>query len=257
MIKKIANAAFLLVILCFTIVGTNSARALVPGVTQGNEFTYDIMGLWSSPSIGVAIPEYLLQLNMTDYFKVTITGVSGANVSVRTMWRFTNDTEIEGDSEINLETGIYTGGFWAIFAANFNANDRVHPQGYDQITVNETVTRDYLNGKRETNHLMLNSQQYDTNDPTSSTFYTQKSDIYFDKQTGMLVELRDDSMYSNPSMTVTIVWKIRDSNLWVVPEFPLVLIPPLFMIAVLLMVIAYKKHPSFAKALIPTKSKKF
>jgi hypothetical protein len=257
MTKKLANAAFLLVVLFLTTSIANLAQALVPGVTQGNEFTYDIMGLWSSPSTNVEIPAYLLEFNKTDYYKVIATEVSGADVSVHTVWRFANGTEIEGDSEINLETGIYTGGFWAIFAADLGANDRVRPQGYDQSTVNETITRDYLGGERETNHLMLTLQQYDSSDPTHTSLYTEKSDIYFDKQTGMLVELRDDDFYSNPSRTVTIIWKIRDSNVWNVPEFPIILIPTLFMIATLLIVIAYKKYPNFAKALIPTKLKKF
>jgi hypothetical protein len=96
---------------------------------------------------------------------------------------------------------------------------------------------------------------YQGSDNTNSVEYV---DYYFDKQTGMLVELRDTTTYSNPIKTITKFWKIKDSNVWVVPEFPSVLILPLFMIATLLAVIAYKKkRTSIMKTLVPAKTHKF
>ena len=252
MIRKIAITAFLLVILCSATVGTNSAQALLAGVTQGNEFTYEIMGLWQSV-VGATIPEDVLQLNNTDYYKVTVTNVVDANVAVHTIWRFKNGTRVEGDSEVDLETGIFTGGFWAIFAPDLNTSDLIHPSGPDQITVNETITRNYLNDGRDTNYVITSIWQPDPSDPTSSTYYTQKTEVYFDKQTGMLVELRDEATYNNPSRTVTIIWEITDSNVWTVPEFPSVLIMPLLMIATLLIVIAIKKIPEHHKYAVSNK----
>jgi hypothetical protein len=60
----------------------------------------------------------------------------------------------------------------------------------------------------------------------------------------MLVQLNDAKVYSSPTKTVTRFWKITESNVWVVPEFPSALILPLFMMATLIAVIAYKKRAS-------------
>ena len=91
---------------------------------------------------------------------------------------------------VNVETGNSTGGFWAIVAGNLSVNDLMHPSGQNMITVNATVMRSYVSGERETNHLMLTYQV------TPTTDYIEYVDYYFDKQTGMLVELRDTTTYS-------------------------------------------------------------
>ena len=135
---------------------------------------------------------------------------------------------------VNLETGVFSGGFWAIIATNLTVNDRIHPTGQDTITVTNTVIRNYLGGNRETNHLTI----YYQNTTERATGYL---DRYFDKETGMLVELHDEISYTDPSMTIVISWKIEDSSVWVVPEFASVLVLPLFMMVTLFAVIAYKK----------------
>jgi len=257
MIKKLSIATFLLVLLCLTMVGRAWAQIRVPGVVQGNTFTYDVTAFWSSDDPSATIPAYLLEMNNTEYYRVTITavaitGVSGAEITTQNVWHFKNGTETSTTGTINLETGISTGGFWAIVAGNLGVNDLLHPSGQNKITVNETVMRDYAGVERETNHLMLMFLRSDDGNSVEHV------DYYFDKQTGMLVQLNDVTSYTNPRKTVTIFWKIKDSNVWVVPEFPSVLILPLFMIATLLAVIAYKKtHASIMKTLVPAKIHKF
>jgi hypothetical protein len=258
MIKKLSIATFLLVFLCLTMIGRAWAQTRLPGVVQGNTFTYDVTAFWSSDDPNATIPANLLEINNTEYYRVTITavaitGVSGAEVTTQSLWHFKNGTETIAVVTINLETGTKTGeGFWAIVAGNLGVNDLLHPSGQDQITVNETIMRDYAGVERETNHLML---LYLGSDGTNSVEHV---DYYFDKQTGMLVQLNDITSYTNPSRTVTIFWKIKDSNVWIVPEFPSVLILPLFMIVTLLAVIAYKKtHASIMKTLVPAKTRKF
>jgi hypothetical protein len=212
-----------------------------PGVSAGNTFTYDIKGYYTSDDPNATFPDSMLQLNMTDYFKVTVTSVSGSDVSVSTVWRFTNGTEITGNSTVNVETGIYTGQFYAVYATNLAEGARIRPLGgYDQTVVNRTVTRTYGNSQRETNDLMLQRQLYNTNDTTGTSTLSEYSNILFDKQTGMLVELSDQQVYNKPSETITIKWKITDTNVWTVPELPLWIIP-LFMVATLVAAIAYKK----------------
>jgi hypothetical protein len=40
------------------------------------------------------------------------------------------------------------------------------------------------------------------------------SDAYFDKLTGMLVSLKDQTVYQNPSFTTTITWTLAGQNAW-------------------------------------------
>jgi len=227
MVKKRSRVAFFVATLLFTIIilaiivftnlGLQSPQVVVPGVTEGDVFTYDIMGLWSSNDPNATVPEQFLQLNMTEWYRVTITEVSGVEVKISTTWRFKNETELAGTGTVNVETGISSGGFWAIYAANLRANDRVRPNGPDRSTVNETITRDYgASGTRETNRLILTTLYYDVDDPTLSTTYTEYASTYFDRQTGILVELRNLSVYNKPQMALTVLWKIRGTNVWVV-----------------------------------------
>src|SRR4030042_6337252 len=193
MIKKLSFAAFLLALLCFTMVGSVWAQTRLPGVFQGNTFSYDVTAFWSSNDPSGVVPADLLEINQTEYYRVTISAVSGAEITTETVWHFTNGTETSSFGTINVETGISTGEFWAIVAGNLGVNDRLHPSGQNYITVNETVMRDYLGGARETNHLILTLQDSD-----DTGHFLEHVDYYFDKQTGMLVQLNDAKVYSNP-----------------------------------------------------------
>jgi hypothetical protein len=253
MTKKIITATFLLALLCVTMIGSVRAQTRIPGVFQGNTFTYDVNAFWSSNDPSAVAPADLLDINKTEYYRVTITAVSGAEITTQSVWHFTNGTETSTVGTINVETGVTNGGFWAIVAGNLGVNDRLHPSGSNYITVNETGTRDYLGGARETNHLILNLQGSDTGGD-----YVEYVDYYFDKITGMLVQLNDAKVYSSPTMTITTFWKIKDSNVWVVPEFPSTLIVPLLMAITMLAVIVYKKkHASSLKTLVPANPHKF
>ncbi len=40
--------------------------------------------------------------------------------------------------------------------------------------------------------------------------------VHFDGATGMLVELKDMRVYSDPQVILTTQWELVDSNVWVV-----------------------------------------
>lgn len=213
-ISFIAIVSVVIIIVAFVIFTYSGS-----GVKEGYVFTYDIKCFWSSQDPDAAPSESFLQYNMTEWYKVTVTGVSGADISITTTWRFNNGTEVEETSTINVETGIAypTGGFWAIYAANLKAGDYVRPLGPDRSTINETTTRDYgAGGTRETNRISLILEYYDANDPTYSTTWTEYMNTHFDRNTGILVELRDTNVYTNPDVTLTILWTIRDTNVWTI-----------------------------------------
>jgi len=217
-VAVLSAVIIILAFIVFTYLEAQSAQAAVPGVRAGDVFTYDIRGIYSSNDPNATMPESFLQFNMTDWYRITVTNVSDAQVSINTAWHFSNGTELDGDGYVNLETGINypSQGFWAIYAANLRAGDLVRPNGIDRSTINETITKDYGSGTRETNHLSLVLQYYDANDPTGTKTWTEYMSTYFDRQTGMLVQFSDISMYTNPTMTLTVTWTLRDTNVWAV-----------------------------------------
>jgi hypothetical protein len=216
----IAILLVVIIILAFVIFLGSQSGQVVPGVKEGDEFIYDVKGFWSSSDPNATMQETFLQLNATEWFKVTVTGVSGSEVLINTTWRFTNKTELTGQGTVNVETGICypTNGFYGIYAANLQVNDRLRPLGPDYSTVNQTSTRDYASGTRETNTVSLILSYYNADDADDSTIstWTEYINTHFDRQTGILVELRDTNMYTNPQQTLTIVWALKESNVWTI-----------------------------------------
>ena len=213
----LAIAVIVIVIVAFVIytsLGSQGETGVVPGVRVGDEFTYSINGFFSSNDPNATAPEGFMELNMTEWFKVLVTDVSDQDVTVSTTWRFTNGTELNATSSINVDTGIPypTNGFYPIYAANLKANDYIRPHGPDRSTINETSNRQYASSTRQTNRRTISIPAYDENDPSRTWIETPT--IYFDKQTGMLVELRDVNVYTNPQMTLTVLWKLMDTNVW-------------------------------------------
>ena len=207
----------ILAIVVFTNLGMQPAQAAVPGVAEGDFFTYEVMGIVNSKSSDAEIPSEFINLNNTEWYRVTVTDVSGPEVSIETAQHFKNGTEVTGIGMVNVETGIASpiNGFWAIFASDLKENDRVHPISPDWSTVNQTITRNYgAGGIRETNALTLINTYVDQDD--SSITYTEYGNTYFDRQTGMLVELRYISIYNKPEVTLQLLWKITDTNRWAI-----------------------------------------
>jgi hypothetical protein len=209
----------ILAFIAFTQLGSQAAQDAVPGVNVGDTFTYDIRGYYSSNDPNATIPENFPQINMTEWFKIVVTEVSGSEVTINTTWRFSNETELNGINTIDVETGINNpiDGFWAIYASNLRANDRTRPNGPDQSTINATSPKEYSSGvTRETNTLSLVQNYYDADDPTYGTTLTEYMQADFDKQTGMLVQLSDISDYTNPGMRLALLWTLMDTNVWAV-----------------------------------------
>lgn len=209
LIAIIIIAALITTVIVLTYFETKS-QVRVPGVSVGDTFTYDIIGFWNVSAVNSTIPQRMLDMNKTASFRVTITNVTGPMVTTRETWTFKNGTEHNSTSMINVETGYNTGGFWAIVAANLGKNDLLHPAGQNKIAVNETVIRQYASGPRETNYFKL---RYDGRDDEYG-YYTAEVDYYFDKATGMLVELYDASNFISMGTQGAIWWKLKESSVW-------------------------------------------
>lgn len=190
------------------------AETVVTGVVAGNMFTYDLKSYATVNEDNVTLPPGASEYNNTEWYKVTITSVSGSTVSFNTTWHFVNGTEIENTGYVNVLTGEDNKVFWAIYPANLTVNQLVSPQGTDGNYVNETETRSYTNGDRVTSIITLQNEFPDASNP--ARVYDDYLYIHFDKITGMLVELKDIQLYNSPEVILTYDWILVDSNVWAV-----------------------------------------
>jgi hypothetical protein len=189
-------------------------RATV-GVQVGDSFTYSITGISTLQSAEATTSPGFEQYNQTDYYRVTITGITDTNVSLSTVWRFLNGTEVNGQQTINLTDGQESvqNGFWAIYSANLKVGDPIRPTD-DRLTVNATDTKTYVDSTRQRNYWFIENQFYDVNDPTRSTLRDDFTAVYFDQVTGMLVTLNNITAYNNPLKTEAITWKLISCSVW-------------------------------------------
>lgn len=241
-IKRLTSAALLLALLSFTMVASTSALVLTPGVTPGATFLYEVNAFWSSTDEYASIPADLVELNRTKAVDVRIHNVTGANVTTFVAVYYRNESYVGGYGFIDVDTGVSYGGFAGLIAGSLNPQDAIHPLGADGITINETVIKTYESGGRDTNRIIL---EY----ANATTGTTQRVDRYFDKLSGILVESYETITTSKETTRVT--WKLKETNGWVVPEFPSVLILPLLMAIIMITAIVYKKkHVGIANPLI-------
>jgi hypothetical protein len=219
MSKKVNIAIVLLIVLIGSVAaviyltqGTSVKEAII-GVNVGDTFTYSItgtstLGLGSSESPGFS------ELNNTDYYRVAITDVNDSLVSLDTIWRFKNGTEVINQQTIDLSNGMKTdeNGFWAIYASNLDKNDLLRPTGFDELIVNST---DSLGG-RQTNFFSIENEFRDITDPTSSTFRYDYIGVNFDKQTGVAITINNVQQYNNPPKNQVITYQLISSSVWTV-----------------------------------------
>jgi len=219
--KKIYIAILLLVVLIVAVAAVIYATQPAPvkvvmGVHAGDSFTYGITGRSILTGLDAVETPGFSQYNQTDYYKITITDVNGSSVSLDTLWRFLNGTEVTGKQIIDLSNGLKNdpNGFWAIYASNLNVGDLLRPTGTDGVTVNKTETKTYADITRERNFFSLGSEFFDVNDPTRNTLRYDYTVVYFDKQTGMLENLTWITDYNKPEKREVITWQLISSSVW-------------------------------------------
>jgi hypothetical protein len=196
---------------------TQSAAApVIPGVKVGDYFTYKLTGTSTLTDLNAVEPFDFGRYNGTDYFKVTISDVSGTWVSMNTEWHLQNGTTINQKNSIDLSNGNQTdtNGFWAIYTSNLNLNNKVRPTGGDGLIVNQTRPEIYANSTRERCLTYIETAFLDTRDPTQSTWQNRITNIWFDRETGMLDTLTSVEQYNNPRMTLVVLWQLVDTNVW-------------------------------------------
>jgi ribosomal protein L40E len=209
--KLTPYAALLLVLLCLSVIGSNLAIAQVTvGVQAGNTFKYRMAVFWSSSDPNATEPPTELYIyNHTDYYQMNILQVAGTTVDIQTFTYYTNGEEMNNTSSSVVGD---PGDSLSPYAANLNVGDSLFP-GNTSLpwVVNETVSRFYGTIARDTNHVSV------TRNDLSDYAYSSM-DLYFDKATGMAVEIVNTNVPSaTPEQTISTLIRLIDTNVWSIP----------------------------------------
>lgn len=182
------------------------------GVKPGDTFTYNVKGIAEQYDENETIPASFNDLNKTDYVRVTITNVDGPNVTFNTLTRYINGTQHEYTETLNVIAGNESASFWGIYASNLKKGDLVRALKQEGGSFNSTETRTYASGDRATNFQTWNKEYYNAEDTTQGLYRNRY--VYVDQATGMLVELKNIDIYTNPKIMQTIQWTLVDSNVF-------------------------------------------
>jgi hypothetical protein len=237
--SRIVLLSLISIFLLFALVVATSAQTRTIGVGVGNTFTYGVTVSWSSNDTTATPPSYLVDANNTQWAELTITAISGTNVTGQTTVLYKNTTQITSGGWADVNTGSGENLTVLIISANLAKGDSIYNSSqYNTETINETVSRTYLSGPRDTNHINVS---------TLSGTQSMTTDYYWDKSTGVAVELLRG--FTNQTGAYTTTWsedlQITNSNVWTVPEFPTWTSALLILIAVTsaTIIIARKRQP--------------
>ena len=125
--KGISKKVYLAIILLAVLIPTTAVLAytqMTPktvkvGVQVGDTFTYSLSGTSTLTGLDAVDTPNFGQYNATDYYKITITGIDKTNVTMDTVWKFLNGTEIDTPQRLDIANGNKsdTNGFWALYPA--------------------------------------------------------------------------------------------------------------------------------------------
>ena len=241
---KIAIAVSLLAILSIGLVGQIFAQTRGPGVKAGDYFIYIASASWKSDNASAPVPAGLDLYNSTSQYKVQLSGVSGVNATATYLWDFTNGTELPYLLTQDVESGqsfyhsYNAPPLEVLVGANLNEGDSLHPTGNDTVTINQTITRAYAGGTRDINFIEL-VYPIQNNETDTTAVGSTTDRFYIDKATGVIVE--QDAIIehtANPSETLSVSWKLKETNLWdASPAFSFSLPIILAIVAVLIVAI--------------------
>jgi len=233
--------AFLMFLLFFAIVGRASAQVATPTprVAPGNVFTYDFKTFWSSTNQTATVPAELVELNKTVTERITITEVQGLMVLMDITGIFENGTENTQKGSVNILTGAGSNGFGLIATPNLVKNNIVYPYGDVNFTINGTTTMTYPFGQREAAYFTANTTD-------SGQFAYAYDSIYYDRPTGVMLELFTERVESSiPDDKVAFLWKIKGLDLkttgGILDYWPLI-VAAVAVVAVLIAVIVYLRR---------------
>lgn len=194
----------------------------VLGVKAGDNFTYSFEVHWNSTDPNKTVREEFSNLNQTLSIHFNITDVMSivgmAYVNVTTLNR--DGTQIVEPGYINVLSGQGVNAQLFIIQANLTAGDKAYPDSdpakvtagvsAESFTISDSTTLTYLGVSREVNHYHESKTDSDG---------TVIRDAYFDKTTGVLLELTiSHSFVVTPDEKDSEHWRITQFNSEVGPS---------------------------------------
>ena len=209
---KLYAAITILFCSCFATLPASHSDSWKAGVSKGDFFYYEMYGVFTSndPETVIEVPSF--EQNNTDWVRIDIIGVSGSVVHQLYTLQFKNRSEtFELTTDLNPDTAgklSFSELGVPICAANLSVGDLLPTV---PLTVKETALRAYLSGERETNLVSWNTSE-------------DWGQCYFDRRTGMLVDLYRVHSFINEDTGVVIykadVVKMTQSSLWDTTKLP-------------------------------------
>jgi len=195
------------------------------GVNIGDWIKFaDIDVTWSSNDPNASKMPWGMDLemyNQTEWVRMEITQVSGTNVTIQMVQHFKNGSDETSSGWVDVDTGDGVNVTSMLISANLNENDAMYTLGYEGWFINETITRIYPDGARETNHINSTIAYNYTIPPDIEVDYFYSMNFYWDRATGIMVE--DSFEVRNQTGEYLTAWsmvfKITESSVWVIPEF--------------------------------------
>jgi len=200
--NKTVRVGILCLFLYLSFAGLAFAQVTVAGVSKADSFSYKCV-LNGSHNPSSYWPDWLPERNQSSW-DVTVVDVNDSRISYELQILLVNGTK---ESFLTQYLDLFSGGsngqnYLFFVPSSLNLGARVYP-GSDTYFVNNTVTRSYASEQRETNHVSFSS---------ASALWN----MYFDKKTGVMVELSQTSIDGVGTFSL----KITNSSAWLVSNAP-------------------------------------
>jgi len=190
-----------IVVLCYSL-GINEAFGQSVGVKVGDWASYDIKRegeptVWISP------------FNRAEWVRVEVQDVSGTNVTLLEIVRLSDGAELNRTHNGNVDSrSVYL----YIISANLSVGDEYFfLSRIDKLPINATVSRTYGNVVRDANQVTWSNTIPYFEDELHYIY-----EIFWDKNTGLLLDLKLESYFVGYENRSTSLFELRiaETNLW-------------------------------------------
>jgi hypothetical protein len=228
---KLIRATIILFLIAMTVTGTVTAQNAIVGVNPGDRFDYNYSITWDSTNPGAQVPEADVDLNNTEFVRISIVNVTGTRINADFTRQYKNGTVIKKNGNIDVYSQILEIPYSVLIIRAFaNTNEKIYPAG-GYPTLSETEFRTTSVGRIETIHFLS---------PTTSQLNYERTEIFYDRTRGVGLEYNFEARETSGSyVTTTKVTLLLTS--WVIPEFSSIFPLSLALIGIASSVIAWKK----------------
>ena len=216
--------ASMIMVFALTSVAVLGAWAQAPsmvGVKVGDNSTYSFYVLWSSTNSSLVVPQEISDWNKTISTSLNVTDVGSTMVYVDITETMNDGTNTSSQGFVSVNSGLGVGAQLFVIGANLTAGEKAYPgstadaveagAAAESFTIDETVSRTYLGASKTVNHY----SERVTNATTGN--YVDRN-AYYDKETGILLEMTLEHFYADTDETLSQHWKIVQFNSAVAPS---------------------------------------